>query len=324
MSLSIQADDLVLVATTITNPARVYIASLQSIRSRITMEQQLVKIAALLGEYTIDTCPWAALRLQHVQAIQSRLAERYSIATVNLMVSALRGVLRWAYDMEQIPEPDYRRLARIENLKGGDGNQAATGRALSQRELNALMDTCSADESALGARDAAIIALAYAVGARRAEIVGLNVGDIIREGEVYKVSIRGKGAKVRTAYLKGTFVQVVTDWLAVRGLTAGPLFLRQMLFGKTGDADQRLTTQSIYKLMLSRAKQAGIDTFSPHDLRRTCISNHLDAGTDMKTVADIVGHQSVETTAKYDRRGERAKQKAADNLHLAYTPGRTR
>jgi integrase len=64
----------------------------------------------------------------------------------------------------------------------------------------------------------------------------------------------------------------------------------------------------------------GLANFSPHDLRRTCISNHLDASTDSATIAGIVGHSSVQTTARYDRRGERAKQAAADNLHLAYTP----
>jgi integrase len=72
--------------------------------------------------------------------------------------------------------------------------------------------------------------------------------------------------------------------------------------------------------MLVRGQAAKLATFSSHDLRRTCISNHLDAGTDIATVAGIVGHSSVQTTARYDRRGERAKQAAADNLHLAYTP----
>jgi hypothetical protein len=65
---------------------------------------------------------------------------------------------------------------------------------------------------------------------------------------------------------------------------------------------------------------AGLATFSPHDLLRAGISNYLNAGTDSATVAGIVGHNSVQTTARYDRRGERAKQAAADNLHLAYTP----
>ena len=44
----------------------------------------------------------------------------------------------------------------------------------------------------------------------------------------------------------------------------------------------------------------------------------LDAGVDMTTVAAIVGHATVQTTAKYERRGERAKEQAADSLHIAY------
>lgn len=67
-----------------------------------------------------------------------------------------------------------------------------------------------------------------------------------------------------------------------------------------------------------RGSQAGLRDFSPHDLRRTCISRMLDAGVDMTTVAAIVGHATVQTTAKYERRGERAKEQAADSLHIAY------
>ena len=95
----------------------------------------------------------------------------------------------------------------------------------------------------------------------------------------------------------------------------GPIFLG------TGGRGRQLTQRgmsadAIYDVCRSRAKEAGIKPFSPHDLRRTSISDMLDAGADISSVKSVAGHSQIETTARYDRRGERAKEATASLLRI--------
>src|SRR5581483_6809640 len=216
------------------HPALVYLAQL-SPGSRRTMRTALNTIAELLGVApimqetnsprgrreveTLRYCDWASLRYQHTLALRTLLAERYKPATANKMLAALRRVLLEARRLGLMTPDEYAQAADIGAVKG---SSLPPGRALSVGELSALMAVCSADRSAAGPRDAALIALLSRGGLRRSEVVALDLGDYVPESGAIIVR-SGKGRKDRTTYLDGGAAAALADWLVVRGADAGPL-----------------------------------------------------------------------------------------------------
>lgn len=294
------------------HPAAVYLARLAP-GSRRTMSTSLDVIAGLLTSYrcNMQTLDWSGLRYQHTSAVRAIVAKLYSPATANKMMCALRGVLKEAWRLGQMGAEEYRRAADLGSIRG---ETVPAGRELPTGQLDALMQACRRDESPAGPRDAAIVGLMYSAGLRRAEIVALDLADYRVESK--QLVVRGKGRKERIAHLIEGAEAALSDWLEDRGNAPGPLFWPVNKGGKV--IKRRMTTQAVYNLLHKRAAEGGVTRASPHDLRRTFVSNLLDKGADIATVAKMAGHASVQTTARYDRRPEEAKRKAAELLHLSY------
>ena len=127
------------------------------------------------------------------------------------------------------------------------------------------------------------------------------------------MTARGKGNKERLVPIASGSLQVLLDWLVVRGDDAGPLFYA---VNKGG----RVIEQAIFKICSKRALEAKIPDFSPRDFRRTFVGDLLDAGADIVTVKDLAGHASIQTTARYDRRGQERLQHAMELLKTPYRP----
>lgn len=301
------------------HPAAVYLAGLNSARSRQVQRQALETIArGLTGSPDILAVNWAALRFQHTAAIKARLGGAYAPATANRLLAALRGVLKAAWRLGLIPGEDYYRAIDCGNVQG---ETLPAGRVLSPGEFGALVAACKTDftyggrAAPAGARDAALLAVLYVGGLRRAEAVGLDLSDYDLETGCLTVR-HGKRNKARQVYLTNGAVRAMGDWLSVRGGDPGPLFWPINKGGAMNPA--RMTNQAVYNVLAKRAEQAGVRDISPHDLRRSCITDLLDAGADVLVVSRVAGHASPETTARYDRRGEQAKAKAAGLLHFPW------
>jgi len=297
------------------NPATVYLAGLGA-GSRRTMAQALDRIAEITtgGRVDAQQLPWHTLRFQYTQAIRAALMGEYSPATTNKMLSALRGALKAAWRLGLMTADDYSRAVDLDPVGVSRPDQAA-GRALNPGELMGLLNVCENDATAAGGRDAAILGLLYAGGLRRSEVVKLDVSDYDPVMFVLKVRASKRG-KTRVVPIENGGKAALLDWLHLRGKTPGPLFVRILKGGHLAEA--RLTAQGVYDILSRRADEAGVDSFTPHDLRRTFAGDLLDAGVDLATVQKMMGHSNPATTASYDRRGERAKRAAATKLHVPY------
>ena len=97
-----------------------------------------------------------------------------------------------------------------------------------------------------------------------------------------------------------------------------PLFVRARRGGRLDREADALTGQAVYHVLRTRAGEAGVAAFSPHDLRRSYVGDLLDEGADLSVAQQLAGHASPTTTAGYDRRGERAKEQAASRLDVPY------
>ncbi len=261
-------------------------------------------------DVTADAFPWHHVRFQHAAAIRARLAESYSPATANKILAALRGVLKHAFALSLIGAEDYERVRHVESVRGV---RVQRGRALPGGELRALFGVCDSSKPG-GARNAALLAVLYGGGLRRSEVVGLDLEDFDATTGVLKV--KGKGNKERVSYVTNGARQALDSWLLHRGGDAGPLFVPVTKGGTV--LLRRMTDQSVLDLVRRLARRAGIARFSPHDLRRTFIGDMLDLGVDISTVQQLAGHAQVTTTARYDRRGEYVRRRAAEMLHVPF------
>jgi site-specific recombinase XerD len=305
------------------NPAKLYLDRLRP-SGRRGMAQALNLVAGIYSNFRINDCyqfNWSAVRFQHTAWLRNYLAELkdddgnlvYKPATINHLLSALRGVLKITWQLEYMDSDQYQRAVAVEDVRG---SSLPAGRDLSHGELKVLMESCANDRKICGIRDAAIIAFLYTCGPRRHEVVKAKLHDYNTKSG--RLVITGKGNKQRTVYLDNGAKEAMEDWLSVRGSEPGPLFYAINKGGNIVFNIKGMSSQAIYKILRKRGIESGVASFSPHDLRRTFVSDMLDAGVDIVTVSKLAGHASVTTTGRYDRRGEEVKRKAAGVLHVPY------
>ncbi|MCT7968986.1 site-specific integrase [Laspinema sp. D1] len=290
------------------HPAAVYLSQISSSSGR-TMGHNLNWCARVLtgGQCDRLTLDWAKLRYEHTAALRAILLETHPPSTGNLKLSALKQVLKAARKLKLMSADDYEDAVSVERIPG---DAPLRGRLLQPEEIQALVRVCQESQTAIGTRDAAAIAC-FCAGLRRAEVAALDYGDCdFSTGGIFVR--QGKGKKYRQTYLIPGGLELVQNWIEIRGRKAGALFYECKWWGEI--IPNRITSEAIALRLQEWGKVAGLESFSAHDFRRTFISNLLDKGVDIATVQQLVGHSNIGTTARYDRRGEETKRAAVQKL----------
>lgn len=164
-------------------------------------------------------------------------------------------------------------------------------KALSMVQTTDLLDQSA--ESSFPLRDRAMLELMYAAGLRASEAAGANMQDLdMRECSIL---VHGKGNKQRVSLFGKTCKSAMLDYF--QGERTAPKG-HDALF--TNDRGGRITTRTIQNVVKRWAAQAGLPPeTSPHTLRHSFATHLLDRGADLKTVQQLLGHESLATTQIY-------------------------
>jgi integrase/recombinase XerC len=168
---------------------------------------------------------------------------------------------------------------------------------LSVDDMNTLLSVYHSTD-ARGLRDRAILELFYSAGIRLSELTGLNLDAIDDAQELIK--IRGKGRKVRIVPVGRQALTALKAYLEKREALLhpeadhpdGPVFL--------SSRGRRLTPRSVQRIMDKAVLMSGISRkISPHALRHSFATHLMDAGADLRSIQELLGHESLSTTQKY-------------------------
>ncbi|WP_236874193.1 tyrosine-type recombinase/integrase [Citrobacter portucalensis] len=276
----------------------------RGITSLLTRSAGILKRGADAAGY-----PWEQLNYAAVAKVRAALLDDgYAVSTVNMALSALRGIAQTAFNLDRM---DAGTLARIRSVKRVSGDSQRKGRALGRQEIRALIQAARQHPQPLRrCRDVAIVLTLCGTGLRAGELVNLERRDY--DSGILTVR-QGKGRKYREIHMADAVDKAIHKWLKVSANEAdSALFRRIQRNGKV--ASQPLTTTGLTGILAELQQTSGIARFTPHDMRRTFITRLLEQGVDINTVRQLAGHSDISTTTRYDYRGESMKISASQQL----------
>ena len=212
--------------------------------------------------------------------------------TQSYHIVALRAFLRYLLVQRDIPtlSPD-----KVELPKQGSRSVSFLNPGQMERLLNSPIISNNA-----GLRDRTILETLFSTGLRVSELVSLNRDQVDLERKEF--GVKGKGNKIRVVFLSDTAAEWIERYLKSRQDHFKPLFIRYSGAVKTENNGEkmRLTARSIQNIVARYAKRSGLPIeATPHTLRHSFATDLLISGADIRSVQEMLGHESIRTTQVY-------------------------
>jgi integrase/recombinase XerC len=299
-------------AAEITDPATYYLSKLGP-DSKSTMAYVLQEIADRLGydDSDLTDVPWNLIDASSVVSLkEALLVDGKSLNTIRLYVSAVRGVMNGAWALGHITRDQ---LDRVRAEKAPKGSVLPRGKNIKRQVIRELIECCEADERPQGKRDAAIFAVLYGTGMRKAESVNITISNINFD-EKY-IQVLGKGNKQLQKFAPNWVFEKIRTWIDLKDqVTPGAPHLFSRIRKGGTILNVGITKHAIYHIVKTRALEVGI-TVMPHDFRRSFITRIIDEH-DLAIAQKMADHASIGTTSRYDMRGDDKKRAVVDGFNL--------
>ncbi|GAA4900599.1 tyrosine recombinase XerC [Stackebrandtia albiflava] len=178
-------------------------------------------------------------------------------------------------------------------------------------QAEALLAVAAADTSPVALRDAAVLETLYATGIRVSELCGLDVSDVDFARRL--VRVLGKGARERSVPFGAPAERAMRVYLqTARGELCRSATESAMFLGVRGG---RLHPSSVRRLLDRRQTAAGGPAVTPHDLRHSAATHLLEGGADLRSVQELLGHASIDSTQIYTHVTAERLRGAFDQAH---------
>jgi len=248
---------------------------------------------------------------EFIRTYLTHLADQsYSPATMARKIATLRSFFKWANKRGLTPTNP---MTMIRTPRQGK----RLPKAITVEQIEQLLSAPD-DTEVLGARDRAMLETLYSTGIRVSELVDLDYQDLDLNSETMR--IRGKGRKERLVPLGSHALAAIRHYCNVllsderfAALWAENKSERPLFVNKHGS---RLSSRSVRRKLDKYLRQIGLDeSISPHTLRHSFATHLLDNGADLRSVQELLGHQSLSTTQAYTHLTSQRLHASYDDAH---------